>query len=121
VRGVLPAIWLACLPACDLLVPPVRAAVAPSWGTTPPAGPERDCTARCASIASRCSTRQCASGCSVAVDRFVQGEGPGVVACVAAEGSCDERTWARCAVRVGPYADGGPPAPPPPSDWSDEP
>ncbi len=37
-----------------------------------------------------------------------------MVACVAkvSKDACSEdRTWARCAVEVGPYADGGPPAP----------
>ncbi len=39
-----------------------------------------------------------------------EGEGRDVVACVArAEGPCDDRAWARCAARVGPHADGGPP------------
>jgi hypothetical protein len=50
-------------------------------------------------------------------DRFAQQEGDRVLACVAASAaSCDDRTWAHCATRVGPYADGGPPAPPTPRD-----
>jgi hypothetical protein len=43
-------------------------------------------------------------------------DGP-VVACVArSKKSCSDGTWAACAARVGPHADGGPPAPPPPAD-----
>jgi hypothetical protein len=46
------------------------------------------------------------------IDRLVERQGEPVLACVAAStGACDDRTWARCAARVGPHADGGPPPP----------
>jgi hypothetical protein len=121
VRRFLPAIVLACTAACDLLIPPIRDAMIPGYGAGPLDGPERDCAQSCASVAARCSARQCASGCSVAIDRLAQGEGPSVVACVAQEPRCDDRAWAHCAVRVGPYADGGPPPPPPPPGPDEEP
>jgi hypothetical protein len=48
------------------------------------------------------------------VDRLVEGEGNRVLACIeASTDSCGDQAWARCAVRIGPHADGGPPAPEP--------
>ena len=56
------------------------------------------------------------------LDRLAEGEGDRVIACVAksSQRACTDRAWAYCAARVGPHADGGPPAPPPPSDAEDE-
>jgi hypothetical protein len=110
------ASFLGAAAGCDLLVPPVRGAIAPNAAPTPPPGAERDCTSSCAARAARCSARECARGCNLTVDRFVEGEGDAVIGCIADGGRCDDRAWARCATRVGPYADGGPPAPPPPPD-----
>lgn len=87
---------------------------------TPPRGPEAACLAACGEHAARCGETACARGCNLVLDRLVEG-GDGVVACVArSEGACDDRAWSRCAARVGPHADGGPPAPPPPRDYEDE-
>jgi hypothetical protein len=71
-----------------------------------------------------CSPRECRRGCNLVVDRIIQREGDRVLACVARAvaaaqreaPACGDRAWARCAVLLGPYADGGPPAPPPPRD-----
>ena len=88
----------------------------------PPRGPEQVCADACASRAERCSRAECSRGCNLVLDRLVEHEGGHVIACVArGRGACDDRAWARCATRVGPHADGGPPAPPPPSDVFDEP
>ena len=83
----------------------------------PAAGPEATCTKRCTS-AGLCSTQACTRGCNLVLDRLVEHEGDRVLACVAEAGhGCNDRAWARCAARVGPHADGGPP---PPSAASDE-
>ena len=80
-----------------------------------PGGPEATCAAACATRATRCTQTQCARGCNLILDRLAENEGGRVLACVAASAAaCDDRAWARCATRVGPHADGGPPAPPPP-------
>lgn len=87
----------------------------------PPRGPETACAASCASRAPECGPDRCRRGCNLVLDRLVEREGDGVVACVARTGgACDDRTWARCAARVGPHADGGPPAPPPPKEFDPE-
>jgi hypothetical protein len=78
----------------------------------PPRGPEQDCVEACASRAHQCGEVQCARGCNLVIDRLVERQGEPVLACVAAStGACDDRAWARCATRVGPHADGGPPPP----------
>jgi hypothetical protein len=77
--------------------------------------------AACGERAAGCERVDCARGCNLVLDRLVEQQGSAVVACVAAtRGRCDDRAWARCAARVGPYADGGPPAPPPPQDYDPE-
>jgi hypothetical protein len=92
---------------------------------TPPLGPEQTCVKACETRVDGCSPRECRRGCNIVVDRLVEREGDHVLACVAraasiapppGEHACGDRAWARCAIRVGPYADGGPPAPPPPRD-----
>jgi hypothetical protein len=84
---------------------------------SPPRGPEETCAKACEAHASRCTRHECARGCNLVLDRLAEGEGDNVIACVAgAKGACDDRAWARCATRVGSHADGGPAAPPPPSD-----
>lgn len=80
---------------------------------SPPRGPEQTCAAACSARASQCGDEACARGCNLVLDRLLENEGAGVVACVSrAAPRCDDRTWAACAARVGPHADGGPPAPP---------
>jgi hypothetical protein len=60
---------------------------------------------------------QCARGCNLVLDRLAEREGDRVLACVAASAvACDDRLWSRCATRIGPHADGGPPPPAPPAD-----
>jgi len=93
----------------------------------PPTGPEELCIRACETRVAGCTPRACRRGCNLAVDRLLQREGDGLLACVSRTGglpsgepACSERVWARCATLVGPYADGGPPAPPPPRDFEDE-
>ncbi len=87
---------------------------------SPPRGPEETCARSCAAHAGNCSERECWRGCNLVLDRLAEHEGDRVVACIAKAGtSCNDRAWAFCAARVGPHADGGPPAPPPPSDSED--
>jgi hypothetical protein len=84
---------------------------------SPPSGPEATCAKACAVQAPGCTSRECARGCNLVLDRLAEHEGAHVLACVAsAHGRCDDRTWAACAARIGPHADGGPPAPPPPAE-----
>jgi hypothetical protein len=100
------------LASCD----PIAAAIAPSAAAFPdsePEGPLTACEAACAARVSSCGARDCRRGCSIVIDRWVEREGNHVLGCVAAaKPRCDDRTWAACAARVGPHADGGPPAPP---------
>jgi hypothetical protein len=90
-----------------------------------PRGFEQACAVACARSArggaARCSDPQCARGCNLVLDRLVENEGGHVLACVETSSSCDDRTWAACATRIGVHADGGPPAPPPPNDNIEEP
>jgi hypothetical protein len=82
---------------------------------SPPRGPEEVCARACSAKATHCSRHECARGCNLVIDRLAENEGDTVLACVGAvRDRCDDRTWAACAVRLGPHADGGPPAPPPP-------
>jgi len=90
---------------------------------TPPTGPEQTCVKACETRVAGCSPRDCRRGCNLVVDRLVERQGDHVLACVArtasaapGERACGDRAWAGCAVRIGPYADGGPPAPPPPRE-----
>ena len=89
----------------------------------PVAGPEANCAEACARRAPSCGDAECARGCRVALDRLVEREQREVIACVARESKkgCDDMTFAFCAARSGPYADGGPAPPKPPSDDDDNP
>ena len=91
---------------------------------TAPRGPEQLCVQACRERATghaACTPHRCWRGCNLVLDRLVEREGDHVIACIARGGrGCDDAAWAYCATRVGPYADGGPPAPPPPVDDSDE-
>jgi hypothetical protein len=53
------------------------------------------------------------------LDKLVEREGVSVLACVARAPRCGDMTFAECAARSGPYADGGPAPPRPPSDDDD--
>jgi hypothetical protein len=87
---------------------------------SPPRGPEETCAKSCEARATNCTRRECWRGCTLVLDRLAEHEGDRVVACVArSASSCSDRAWAHCATRVGPHEDGGPPAPPPPSDVED--
>jgi len=93
----------------------------------PPCGPEETCARGCESRDKACTREECWRGCNLVLDRLAEHEGDHVLACVATAASaakaaapCDDRVWARCAVRVGAHADGGPPAPSPPQDFEDE-
>ncbi len=77
-------------------------------------GAEERCTARCIDKAPKCAPDSCERGCRFVLDRLVEHEGATVLACVAKsthEQCAADSTWARCAVELGPYADGGPPPP----------
>jgi hypothetical protein len=113
-------LWLFPVAACDLVVPPIYDLAAPGHADVPAAGVETACADACLAHAKSCSHRECVRGCNLVLDRLVERQGDAVVDCVArARPRCDDRAWARCAARIGPYADGGPPAPKPPSE--DEP
>lgn len=82
------------------------------------ARPVGNCIDACNARASKhCSERECTRGCMFILDRLAEKEEKPILACVAAApGACDDALWALCAARVGPHADGGPPAPPPPEE-----
>ena len=76
------------------------------------------CVYKCKTRASRsCSEDECRRGCEFILDRLLEREGDNVIACVVrTPRRCTDVVWAECAARIGVHADGGPPAPPPPSD-----
>ncbi len=87
---------------------------------SPPRGLEETCIKACTVQASHCSPHECGRGCNFVLDRLAEKEGGRVIACVAAATrGCDDGIWAGCAVRIGPHADGGPPAPPGPPGQDD--
>ena len=67
-----------------------------------------------------CDESACTRGCGLVSDRIAETQDAVVRSCVqrvaTKHARCDERVWATCGVRVGPYVDGGPPAPTPPPD-----
>ena len=73
--------------------------------------PVGDCAESCARLTTSCDERACERGCRFAYDRLVEHETAAVLACVARAKTCDDPVWAECGARVGPHADGGPPAP----------
>lgn len=87
-------------------------------GTSPTGGVVERCALECQRKAARsCSQRECVRGCEFILDRLVENEGAGVIACVGrTPRRCTDVVWAECAARVGVHADGGPPAPPPPQE-----
>ena len=85
-------------------------------GNTPQGRPEEKCNDDCKAHASKCDDDACVRGCRFILDRLVEHEGHNVVSCVAKASACDDPVWANCAASIGPHADGGPPAPPPPKD-----
>ena len=89
--------------------------------TSPPSGPEATCAHACAARAPGCKSDECARGCNLVLDRLAEGEGDRIIACLAQTNhACNDRAWAHCAARVGIHADGGPPAPLPPSDFDED-
>jgi len=98
--------------ACVLVAGGCGRAVEPANRTVDP------CVATCVKRASRqCSEDECRRGCEFILDRLLEKEGDNVVACVArAPRRCTDVVWADCAAKIGVHADGGPPAPPPPTD-----
>ena len=80
--------------------------------------PLDNCFKTCSEQAKQnCSEDECRRGCEFIMDRLVEREGKNVIACVARGARrCTDVVWADCATRVGVHADGGPPAPPGPSD-----
>jgi hypothetical protein len=113
----LAALTLLSTSACDLLTPQPNVIVPDG----PPPGPEARCTDACVAKAHACSAAQCARGCRFVLDKLVEREGPRILACVARAdpgkpAACDDMTFAECAARTGPYADGGPAPPRPPTD-----
>jgi len=109
------------LSACDLATTQPNLFVPAS----PPPGPEARCADACVAKTHACSAAQCARGCRIVLDKLVEREGPRILACVARAqpgkpATCDEMTFAECAARTGPYADGGPAPPRPPSEDGDD-
>ena len=99
------------------------AALVPACNATSPTpGAEARCTARCLDEAPRCEPASCERGCRFVLDRLVEHQGASIVECVARstrETCARDSTWARCAVELGPYVDGGPPPPHIPR-WNEE-
>lgn len=87
----------------------------------PPPRPVDLCVEQCQKVAaSACSEGECARGCEMILDRLVEREGPGILACVAkSRRRCSDTAWSECAALVGLHADGGPPALPPPDPFDD--
>lgn len=98
--------------------------------SSPSNKPEAKCADACEARAKdRCSDDACERGCAFILDRIVENEHLHVIDCVGKrtgssapagadkdewrDGPCGDREWAECAARIGPHADGGPPAPPP--------
>ena len=78
------------------------------------------CEAKCNQRLSRaCTEQECNRGCEFILDRLVERESDGVIACVGRHARrCSDVVWAECAASIGVHADGGPPAPSPPrDDW----
>jgi hypothetical protein len=99
----------------------VLLALAGCNSTSPPSGPEATCAQACEARAPACKSHECDRGCNLILDRLAEGEGDRIIACVAkGTTACNDRAWAHCAARVGPHADGGPPAPRPPSDIEED-
>jgi hypothetical protein len=89
--------------------------------TSPPSGPEATCAQACEARAPGCKSAECGRGCNLVLDRLAEGEGDRIIACLAKTNhACNDRAWAHCAAWVGVHADGGPPAPPPPSDFEED-
>ena len=87
-------------------------------------GAEERCTQRCLDQAPKCEPSSCERGCRFVLDRLVEHEGKTILGCVArvsmsAQVCAADKTWARCAVELGPYVDGGPNAPYIPR-WNEE-
>jgi hypothetical protein len=99
----------------SLFAAALGAALAACQVESPPRGLEATCAKACEVRASQCTAHECRRGCNLVVDRLAENEGDVVLACISsAKASCDDGAWAHCATRIGPHADGGPPAPPPP-------
>ena len=81
---------------------------------------ESACYDDCRARAKTCDDAACARGCRFIIDRLIEHEGKNVVTCMASAKSCDDPAWADCAAKIGAHADGGPPAPPPHKNPSDE-
>lgn len=95
------------------------AVVAACRSVSAPGTPVETCVRACTTRAElECSESECSRGCEFILDRLIEREGDHVVDCVArAHRRCDDIVWADCAAKIGPHADGGPPAPlPPPED-----
>lgn len=106
-RSLLPGLWTVLLAACQ--------------AEAPPRGLEATCAKSCEVSASRCTAHECRRGCNLVMDRLAENEGDTVLACIArTKGACDDRAWSRCATRIGPHADGGPPAPRPPPEFVED-
>jgi len=98
--------------ACSIALS--SSACAPGGAAGPQGRAEATCQAECARGAGKtCDEHGCDRGCRFILDRLVERKGPHVIACVARARACDDEAWADCAARVGPHADGGPPAPAP--------
>jgi len=113
-----PALGLAALPlasgACGSIEPTPLAARAIEPVNKPVEGCIRACRAR---LDRQCSAPECERGCEYVLDRLVERETENVIRCVGKRNRrCTDVVWAECAAMIGPHADGGPPAPLPPSD-----
>ncbi len=75
--------------------------------------PDVSCADECkVQVSSSCRPHDCERGCAFILDRLVEREQTTILSCMKTKATCDDPTWAECAVRVGPHADGGPGVPP---------
>lgn len=65
------------------------------------------CVETCEQELSQCTQVECQRGCTLMLDRTRENQTQSVLACMKAERSCSDAKFASCAVRVGPFADGG--------------
>jgi hypothetical protein len=69
--------------------------------------PEDTCIDQCRAQLSQCSGTECERGCALMRDRIAEQHTAPVLACMKPKTQCADSAWAACAVRLGPYADGG--------------
>jgi hypothetical protein len=65
------------------------------------------CLDACRAELPSCERVECERGCTLMVDRIAENQSNAVLACMKRAKTCSDSEFAACAVRVGPFADGG--------------